>query len=64
MSAPTTRILPLGTFRVRKDTRKGWPHDSFQSAETEAAKLAAAAPGSVFVVMQEVARVTTRERAR
>ena len=63
MSAPATRILPLGTFRVRKATRRGWDHDSFQSAEAEAAKLAAAAPGSVFVIMQDVARVTVRAAA-
>jgi hypothetical protein len=59
----TTRMIPLGTFQVRKDTRKGWPHDDFRSAEAEAAKLAAAAPGSTFIVMQDVARVTIRRNA-
>jgi hypothetical protein len=54
----TTRIIPHGTFRVRKQTRKGWPHDDFISAQEEAEKLAALTPGSTFIVLQEVARVT------
>lgn len=53
----TTRIIPAGCFRVRKETRKGWPHDSFDSAEKEASKLAAQTPGATFVIMQDVARV-------
>lgn len=53
----TTRVIPAGCFRVRKETRKGWPHDSFDSAEAEARKLASLTPGATFVIMQDVARV-------
>ncbi len=59
----TTRIIPHGTYRIRKETRKGWDHDDFISAQEEAEKLAALTPGATFIVSQDVARIVARPQA-